>query len=147
MERLPYIDEHSTTIFATPDRVWAALMATWRAPARRFPDALARPWGLEPSRAQGDWRVSPRPGDSVPGFSVVRCEPARLLQLRGRHRFSSYALEFELTETDDGRCRLSARSWAEFPGLAGRAYRALVIGSGGHRVLVGRMLRGIGSRS
>jgi hypothetical protein len=34
-----------------------------------------------------------------------------------------------------------ARTWAEFPGPAGAAYRALVIGSGGHRLVVRRMLR------
>ncbi|MHB8235361.1 MAG: hypothetical protein ACYDHT_11980, partial [Solirubrobacteraceae bacterium] len=81
------------------------------------------------------------------GFSVARCEPPSLLELRGRHRFSRYALVFELAAVGEERCRLSARSYAEFPGLAGRAYRALVIGSGGHRVVVRRMLREIAERS
>jgi hypothetical protein len=147
MERLPYIDEHSRTIGATPVRVWSALIATWHGHAKRFPAALTRPWGLVPSSAHGDWRSSPRPGDSVPGFSVARCEPPFLLELRGRHRFSSYALVFELTAVGEGCCRLSARSWAEFPRLPGRAYRALVIGSGGHRVVVARLLREIAARS
>ncbi len=147
MERLPYIDEHSRTIGATPERVWSALIATWRGHARRFPAALARPWGLAPANAQGDWHASPRAGDSVPGFSVARCEPPLLLELRGKHRFSRYALEFELAAVGEGACRLSARSWAEFPGLAGSAYRALVVGSGGHRVVVARMLREIAARS
>jgi hypothetical protein len=147
MERLPYIDEHSTTVGATPERVWAALIATWRAHARSFPGALAAPWGLTPARVEGDWEATPRPGDCVPGFSVVRSQAPCVLELRGRHRFSRYALVFELAAHGESGCTLSARSWAEFPGLAGRAYRALVIGSGGHRLMVRRLLRGIAGRA
>lgn len=39
---------------------------------------------------------------------------------------------------------LSARSHAVFPGPAGWAYRQMVIGSGGHRILVARLLRSVG---
>ncbi len=63
-----------------------------------------------------------------------------LLSLRGGHRFSRYRLDFEVVEADAGRSQVWARTWAEFPGPAGAAYRALVIGSGGHRVVVRRML-------
>lgn len=147
MERLPYIDEHSTTVGGAPERVWAALIATWRAHARGFPGALAGLWGLTPAQVAGDWKANPRAGDCVPGFSVVTSQAPRILELRGRHRFSRYALTFEIAPAAEGGCRLSARSWAEFPGLAGRAYRALVIGSGGHRLMVRRLLRGIAARS
>ncbi|HEX7717212.1 MAG TPA: hypothetical protein VF416_07975, partial [Marmoricola sp.] len=57
-------------------------------------------------------------------------------------RFSDYALVFELDEHDRA-TRLTARSLARFPGVRGTAYRALVIGSRGHRVLVRRWLRRI----
>jgi hypothetical protein len=83
----------------------------------------------------------------VPGFSVVRSQAPRVLELRGRHRFSRYALIFELAVAGDSGCTLSAQSWAEFPGLAGRAYRTLVIGSGGHRLVVRRLLREIAGRA
>ena len=36
-----------------------------------------------------------------------------------------------------------AATWAEFPGVAGKVYRALVIGSRAHRVAVRRMLKRI----
>ena len=35
-----------------------------------------------------------------------------------------------LTELPDGSTRLAAQTWAAFPGVKGRIYRALVIGSG-----------------
>lgn len=143
---MPYIDEHATAIGAPPERAWDALIAVVRGFGRAVPEAIARPWGLVPSRAHGDWRSAPEPGDCVPGFTVARVQPPLSLELRGRHRFSRYALVFELDEMGDG-CRLRARTYAEFPGLAGRAYRALVIGSGGHRLAVRRLLRDVAARA
>ncbi|MDQ6710077.1 MAG: hypothetical protein M3Z11_05920 [Candidatus Dormibacteraeota bacterium] len=67
--------------------------------------------------------------------------PTMRLALRGAHRFSTYALVFELDANGATACTLRAQSWAAFPGLAGRAYRALVIGTGGHRLVVRRLLR------
>ncbi|HSS75303.1 MAG TPA: hypothetical protein VLV54_01030 [Thermoanaerobaculia bacterium] len=64
------------------------------------------------------------------------------LALRGRHRFSRYELAFDVAPNPDG-VTLSARTSAVFPGIAGRAYRALVIGSGGHQIIVRRMLEQI----
>lgn len=143
---MPYIDEHAREIGATREQAWAALIATVRGLGRTVPAALAGPWGLEPARLQGDWSTSPQAGDCLPGFAVERAIPPRELALRGRHRFSRYALVFELDEAGAG-CTLRARSYAEFPGLKGRAYRALVIGSGGHRAMVRRMLRDIAQRA
>jgi hypothetical protein len=143
---LPYIDEHARGIGATREQAWAALIATVRGLGRTVPAAIAGPWGLQPARAQGDWSATPQVGDCVPGFVVERSRPARELALRGRHRFSRYALVFEL-DADDAGCTIRARSYAEFPGLKGRAYRALVVGSGGHRVMVRRLLRDIAARA
>jgi hypothetical protein len=50
---------------------------------------------------------------------------------------------FTLEDRGEG-TELSARTLARFPGLHGRAYRALVIGSGAHRLVTRRWLRRIG---
>ncbi len=133
MEQLPYIDEHSQRVDAPADEVWIALLKVLRhqmgGSAR-----LARLLGCDP--AQGTAEFAGRPGEAVPGFRVVEAEPGRRLALRGRHRFSNYALTFVL----DGD-RLRAQTHAAFPGVLGRLYRAAVIGSGGHRLVTRRLLR------
>lgn len=43
--------------------------------------------------------------------------------------------------------RHNAKSYAEFPGLHGRIYRALVIGTHGHAVVTQQMVRTIRSRA
>ncbi len=137
-------------IGATREQAWAALIAVLRGFGRAVPAAVARPWGLAPARARGDWSGTPQPGDSVPGFAVERSQRPSSLELCGHHRFSRYALVFELDELDEAGergCRLRARTYAEFPGLAGRVYRALVIGSGGHRLAVRRLLRDVAERT
>ncbi|MGK8558534.1 hypothetical protein [Nocardia gipuzkoensis] len=65
------------------------------------------------------------------------------MAIRGEHWFSKYQLIFELDEEGPSRTRVRARSFAEFPGLPGKIYRALVIGTGGHRMTVRWMLRRI----
>jgi hypothetical protein len=146
MERLPYIDEHSIYVGASPERAWAALMAlggTMQTPA----GPLASAMGLQPAAASGDWSAGAEAGATLPGFLVEQASPPSRLALRGRHRFSRYALVFELEDRGPGGTRVSARSWAAFPGLHGRCYRALVIGSGAHRVVVRRLLRSIERRA
>lgn len=75
------------------------------------------------------------------GFRVTESTPPAKLVLEGRHPFSRYALVFLIEPREGGGSRAVAQTWAAFPGVAGRAYRALVIGSGIHSVLVRRMLR------
>jgi hypothetical protein len=62
------------------------------------------------------------------------------LALRGRHPFAIYRWVFELDPLDDRepapRTRVRSATWARFPGVHGKIYRALVIGTGGHRVAV-----------
>jgi hypothetical protein len=79
-------------------------------------------------------------GDRLPGFSATEVQANRLLTLRGRHRFSVYELRFELSNAKATMTRLVAKSSACFPGLKGSLYRALVIGTGSHRIAVGRIL-------
>lgn len=148
MERLTYIDEHSISVQATRERVWAALSSVLRRDFGGAPARLSSAWRLEPSKLSGDWRETPRAGEhAIPGFAVVEAYFPQRLTLRGGHRFSSYELMFELDSAGEEACVLRARSSAEFPGWAGRAYRAAVIGSGAHRLLVPRLLRRIARRA
>lgn len=117
MERLSYIDEHARSVDANRDRAWQAMLRV----VCRDPHEPSPPTGFVV--------------DSV-------AEPHRLA-LRGQHWFSKYALIFELDEEGPGRTRVRARSYGDFPGLRGRIYRALVVGTGGHRLAVRQMLRRI----
>jgi hypothetical protein len=127
MEPLPHVDEHRTHVRATPERTWdAVLHLARRRLTRPAPAAFAALWRLEPAS----------------GFAVAEETRPQLLALRGRHRFSRYELAFVIDPGPDG-VTLRARTSAVFPGFAGRAYRALVIGSGGHRMIVRRMLKHI----
>lgn len=129
---LPYIDEHAVRIAAPRAIVWTALEQYVAAFLRRTEAGLlARLLGTEP-RA---------------GFEVAeRAQPDRLV-LVGRHRFSRYQLAFELTDGADGATELCATTHAEFPGVRGRVYRALVIGTRLHVVATTRILRSIRRRA
>ncbi|MEV6325468.1 hypothetical protein AB0M45_30480 [Nocardia sp. NPDC051787] len=118
MERLSYIDEHARSVDANRDRAWKAVLKV----VCKDPH--------DPSSVGG-------------GFALESAEEPRRLALRGEHWFSKYQLIFELDEEGPSRTRVRARSFAEFPGLSGKVYRALVIGTGGHRMAVRRMLRRI----
>ncbi|MEA2692060.1 MAG: hypothetical protein QOJ16_1447 [Acidobacteriota bacterium] len=133
MEQLPYIDEQSQRVDAPADVLWTALLKVLR---RQMGGSapIARILGCDP--AEGTAEFAGRPGEAVPGFRVVEAEPGRRLALRGRHRFSNYALTFVF----DGDL-LRAQTHAEFPGVLGRLYRAAVIGSGAHRLVTRRLLR------
>jgi hypothetical protein len=148
MERLPYIDDHVKTVNAPAERVWAALLSAIRVGfGHQLPGPLVAAWGLEQAARSGDWISSVRVGDTVPGFAVAETEAPRLLSLRGRHRFSRYEFRFELDSPHPDRVEIHVRTSAVFPGVHGRIYRALVIGTGGHRIAVQRMLAVIGRRA
>ena len=129
---LPYIDEHSQRITGTPDTVWAAVSKVLRKTmggSARF----ARILGCDP--VTSTTAFAGLPGETVPGFRVVDADDHRL-ELRGRHRFSNYALTFVL----DGD-QLRAQTHAEFPGILGSLYRTAVIRTGFHRLATRRLLR------
>ena len=127
-----YVDEHRHAIDAPRERVWAALRGHCRRSlAKDDRGLLTGLLGTEP-RA---------------GFAVTAEVPGERLDLEGRHRFSRYLLRFALEDGDGGATVLTARTFADFPGLAGRAYRALVVGGGGHAVAVRGMLRSVGRSS
>lgn len=135
MNQLPYIDEHRQPVGAPAEAVWAAVARVLRQDMGGS-EAFARLLGCDPLRSTAEF--TGRPGETVPGFRVFEAEPGRRLELRGRHRFSNYALTFVVEGGE-----LRALTHAEFPGLRGRLYRALVIESGMHRLFTRRMLRRI----
>lgn len=129
---------------ATVPAVWRSLSAYLTTHHRSVgSEAVGYVLGTEPRHAVGQPLGE---GSALPGFAVAEVVPEQRVRLRGRHRFADYALTFTLATRPDGTL-LSARSDAAFPGLQGRAYRRLVIGSGGHRLAVTRMLRRIGRRA
>ena len=128
MSELPFVDEHSILIPAPRDHVWSAL--------RRYVDS-----SLEAAaRSPLTWLLGTRPRA---GFGMEADLPEEQLSLAGRHRFSRYRLVFDLADAADNKTRLSARTYAEFPGLHGRVYRALVIGTRLHVLATNQILRSI----
>lgn len=143
---LPYVDEHASDLPAPPDAVWAALGRTVRGMLSGRAGTLAARL-LGSADAEPAAKLPLREGTALVGFHVAVAEPPRRLVLAGRHRFSSYALGFAIEPLDLGaRSRLRAETRAEFPGLHGRAYRALVIGTRMHVLAVRLTLRRVERR-
>ena len=122
MERLLYIDEHAITVPADRATTWHAVLRTICG--------------------------NPEDPETVPfGFALDVAEQPERFALKGQHWFSVYKLIFLLSDDPAGGTRVAAQTWAAFPGIKGRFYRALVIGSGGHRVVVRIMLRRIAAQA
>jgi hypothetical protein len=140
VDHLPHIDEHSISIEADPDVTWEALLRVVEGSSGSASTGrVARLLGCADTQRSG-----PRPlakGSTFPGFHVESAQRPRMLSLAGRHRFSNYALIFRLDEGGAGRTVLRAETRAEFPGLEGSVYRALVIGTRGHVLVTRRLLR------
>jgi hypothetical protein len=134
---LPFVDEHHVLVPAPPRVVWESLTKQFSRPG--LTGLVAHLLGTEPRRASG---TPPAEGATLPGFAVAQAVPGSRLRLTGRHRFSRYELIFHLRPEHDA-TTLSALTYAEFPGLHGRVYRRLVIGSGAHSLLLGRLLRAV----
>lgn len=132
MEHPSYIDEHAIRIDAPRDRVWESL--------RHYVDAILR--SAERNPLGTVLGTSPRAG-----FAVDEVDPEQRLSLAGKHRFSHYELVFELDQTRDGGTQLRAQTYADFPGLRGRIYRALVIGTRGHVLVTNHLLRSVKRRA
>ena len=143
---LPYVDEHVIDVRADAADVWPELLeGLERSFSHRAAEVYARVIGCEDTAAGG-----PRPfavGSTIPGFHVTASTSRSELVLEGRHRFSTYALRFRIEPVRPGQARLHAETRAAFPGWAGRAYRLMIIGTGGHVVAVRRLLSGISRRA
>lgn len=127
MSSLCFVDEHARSVAASPEATYAVLLAWVEShllvPA---PKIFAALWHL----------------DSPSGFTIAeRVEPQRVV-LRGQHRFARYELAFEVDASGPS-TKIYARTRAAFPGALGKLYRAAVIGTGGHAVVVRDMLRRI----
>jgi len=145
---LPYIDAHSIEVQAPSERVWDDIVENT---LRRFGAGTGR-LGPYATRLGGCPYVEPPPpGRDVPetivGFRVARAERPSLIVLAGEHRYARYSLTLRIEPVGDGRAsRLTAETRAVFPGAAGRVYKLIVIGTGGHVIVVMRMLRSIRHR-
>ena len=145
-ETLSFVDELSVEVEAGEEVTWEALQRVAGGITTGRAGVIgARLLGCEDREPGG-----PRPfaeGSTTPGFHVEVAEPPRLLVLRGAHRFSKYALSFRLDGLGEDRTRVRAETRADFPGLHGRAYRALVIGTRGHVLATRRILKLIEHRA
>jgi hypothetical protein len=143
--QLPWVDEHGEEVDAPASIVWPALLRTVeKMTAGGAAPRYARAVGCADTEPGG-----PRPlevGSTFPGFHVAEMAPERLLVLLGSHHFSNYALSFRLEPLGGRRTRVVAETRAEFPGLKGTAYRALVIGTRMHVLVTRRVLRGVARR-
>lgn len=138
---LARIDKHRTVMAASP-------AATWEATSRAIEASMSGAVGTAIASALGCRNVcaaGPRPlrtGSAFCGFQVAVAEPPHKLVLAGAHRFASYGLILRIDATPEG-SRLRAESRARFPGWTGRIYRALVIGTGAHKIAMRRLLAAI----
>jgi hypothetical protein len=125
--RPQFLDEHAIEVAAPRDRVRTGL--------ERYVDRTLTTGNGLAHRLLGT--------DPPPGFAVAAAVPGERLELAGRHRFANYVLAFELRDSGPGTTRLAARSYADFPGIHGRAYRALFIGTRLHVIATRRLLHEI----
>ena len=127
---LPFVDEYTRVVRATPERTWEAL--------QEYVERLT----TSPHRVLG-----PLLG-TVPrsGFEVVDSDRPRVVVLGGAHRFSTYRLVFRIEPVGDD-SRVHALTYAEFPGLRGRVYRTGLMITTGHRRATQNMLRTIARRA
>jgi hypothetical protein len=143
---LARIDQHSVVVDATPRATWNALARVVEGSFSSGPGpGAARVLGCADTEAAG-----PRPlsvGSAFPGFHVAEADPPKALSLLGSHRFSTYELTFGLEDLGQGRTGLLAATRADFPGLKGGIYRALVIGTGIHVLVTRAMLGAIRRRA
>lgn len=145
LEELPLVDEYGTLVLAPVEQTWAALLVVAGGSfSGRAGERAARALGCSHTQSSGE---IDRIGSELPGFIVARVIEPAVLALEGEHRFSRYGLIFSLEPTKDGQTLLRAETRAQFPGIKGRIYRALVIGSRGHVLVVNRLLRTIKRRA
>lgn len=124
---LPVMDEHSVIVASPREAVWQSVVQYGRGLTLSRHRLLGAVLGAEPRS----------------GFEISHQIEGERLELSGRHRFARYRLVFSLSEQRNHALKLSATSYAAFPGARGRLYRALLLGSGGHVLAVRHMLRAI----
>lgn len=129
---LPFVDEHQVWVAAPREVVWTALRQyTAESLGIGAGHPLAAVLGTRPRT----------------GFEIVGEAREHELTMAGRHRFSRYRLVFHLHGTGARHTLVTARTYAEFPGLHGRLYGALVIGTRIHVVATRQILRAVRRRA
>ena len=131
MEALPFIDEHSVVADASAEAVWDSVHAAFDRPLTGVTRRYAELVGV-------------RDGQAFVVDTAVRPE---LVGLIGEHRFSRYALTFTVEPLGPDRTRLTARTNAVFPGIAGQLYKTAVIRSRAHVVVTRGLLRRLAKRA
>ena len=130
MSVLALVDEHELTVRATEAETWPEVV--------RFATQMTK------SRHR---LLSPLLGTSpASGFEIVETVPNREVVLAGRHRYATYRLVLRVT-TDSRQTRITAATFARFPGRTGRLYRALLLHTHGHQLATRRMLHQIRTRA
>ena len=81
------------------------------------------------------------------GFPDRELSAPTCLRLAGGHLFATYELRFDLEAISATETRVSATTHAKFMPGPGRVYRAFVIGSGAHAVIMRRFLKTLRSPS
>lgn len=137
---LSFIDAYSLDIEAPPRVVWDTLLE-W-APGVR-PGLLLRAWAAlwaaDPAESNG--LAAHVLGAERPGFTVAEVVPPVTYALAGQHRFARYQLVFRLTQLGGGHTRLTAETFASFPGTAGRLYRTLLMTAKAHALTMWVVMR------
>ncbi len=141
-EDLPFIDCHSVEVEAGPQATWDALIEVLtRSLGSRGSKLAARALGCT---ELGKTDLPLAEGGSIPGFRIVTFAPTTQLTLAGEDRFSRYRLGFSLESATTDQTTLAATTSAAFPGLHGRLFRFLVVGSGAHALVTRRLLKTVG---
>ena len=141
LEHLPHIDEHGMLVHAPREVVWQALLKSVPgAFSAGTSTRVAKALGCEETERSGEPDMI---GSTFPGFLVARVIEPAVLALEGQHRFSRYGLIFSLEPTKDDRTLLRAETRAEFPGIKGSIYKALVVGTRAHVVVTKRLLNAV----
>jgi hypothetical protein len=141
LEQLTPIDEHYIDVDAPAEATYAALFpAIEKAFAGKFAQGYCERVGATETRTSGDLH---HPGGTLPGFTVTRAIAPVMLALAGEHRFAKYAVVFRIDLLPGQRSRVKLETRAQFVPGKGRIYKAAVIGTHGHVLVVNRMLRAI----
>lgn len=145
LEELPPLDEHGIEVDAPAEVAWAAIFPTLeKSLDGKFAHRYTERVGASETEMHGDLH---HPGGTLPGFTVTRAITPVMLVLAGEHHFSKYALVFRIDLLPGQRSRVRIESRAQFFGAKGRFYRAGVVGTRGHVIVVRRMLRAIKRRA
>ncbi len=130
MSALPFVDEYGLTVRAREDEIWPVVVGYATALSRTRHRVLSRLLGAVPES----------------GFEIIATRPHEEVTLEGRHRFATYRLVFRV-RSDGGAALVTADTFAQFPGVKGRLYRAVLMGTRAHRIATTRMLREIQRRA